>query len=198
MNRYAGDATSGLPPFGVREPLVSNAVLGTVIFVVAEVMFFAGMISAFTIVRTASLGAWPPPGQPRLPIEETAFNTAALLASAVLLYLAHRAFGRDPASASRPLLAAIGLGAFFVVFQGFEWLALIREGLTLTSSNHGSFFYLIVGTHALHAVVSLGFLAGTWLLLRAGRLEPSRFYASQVFWYFVVGLWPLLYVRVYL
>ena len=48
------------------------------------------------------------------------------------------------------------LGAFFVLFQGVEWVALLREGLTLTSSTHGAFFYLIIGTHALHAVVALG------------------------------------------
>ena len=46
------------------------------------------------------------------------------------------------------------LGAFFVVFQGAEWLALIGQGLTLTSSALGSFFYLIVGSHGLHAVGS--------------------------------------------
>jgi len=44
--------------------------------------------------------------------------------------------------------AALVLGAFFVVGQGLEWLALLRHGLTLTSSQLGSFFYLIVGLHA--------------------------------------------------
>ncbi len=32
-----------------RRPVVSNAVLGTLFFIVAEVMFFSGAISAFTI-----------------------------------------------------------------------------------------------------------------------------------------------------
>jgi cytochrome c oxidase subunit 3 len=90
------------------------------------------------------------------------------------------------------------LGAFFVVFQGFEWVALIREGLTLTSSNLGAFFYLIVGMHALHAVAALGVLAYTWLLLQRGWLAQSQLAAAQVFWYFVVGLWPVLYAVVYL
>ena len=46
------------------------------------------MISAFLIVKGGS-AVWPPPGQPRLPIEATAFNTAVLLASALhqILYL---------------------------------------------------------------------------------------------------------------
>jgi heme/copper-type cytochrome/quinol oxidase subunit 3 len=84
------------------------------------------------------------------------------------------------------------------VFQGVEWVALIGEGLTLTSSNLGSFFYLIVGLHGLHAVAALLLLAYTWRLLRRGWLVSSRLAAAEVFWYFVVGVWPILYLTVYL
>jgi heme/copper-type cytochrome/quinol oxidase subunit 3 len=92
----------------------------------------------------------------------------------------------------------MGLGGLFVAFQGYEWISLIRQGLTLTSSNHGSFFYLIVGLHGLHAIAGLAALSSSALKLRRGRLAPSSFVATQVFWYFVVGLWPLLYFMVYL
>jgi len=178
-------------------PILPNAVLGTLIFVIAEMMMFAGLISAFSIVKAGALG-WPPPGQPRLPVEATAFNTAVLLASAVALYAANRAYSQNRRLAKRPLFWAMGLGAFFVVFQGYEWVSLIRQGLTLTSSNHGSFFYLIVGMHALHAIAGLTVLARAGWKLSSGMLTPSTFAATQVFWYFVVGLWPVLYVLVYL
>ena len=92
----------------------------------------------------------------------------------------------------------MGFGAFFVIFQGIEWVALIREGLTLTSSTLGGFFYLIIGTHALHAIAALGLLAYVWLQLQRGRLQSSQLAAAEVFWYFVVGVWPILYVVVYL
>ena len=69
-----------------RVPAIPSAVLAMLIFVVAEVMFFAGVLSAYTIVKSGTLpGMWPPPGQPRLPAGETAFNTAALLMSGVVL-----------------------------------------------------------------------------------------------------------------
>ena len=49
-------------------PRVPNAVLGTIVFVVAETMFFAGLISAHTIARASAIGGmWPPAGQPRFP-----------------------------------------------------------------------------------------------------------------------------------
>jgi cytochrome c oxidase subunit 3 len=167
------------------------------LFVAAEVMFFAGLISAFTIVRSEAI-LWPPPDQPRLPIERTALNTLALLLSGVALAFAHRAFRRDRRSARTPLLIAIGLGAFFVIAQGAEWAALLRQGLTVTSSALGSFFYLIVGLHALHAVVAIGLLANAYRRLRNGWLAYSQLVTVEVFWYFVVGLWPVLYGVVYL
>lgn len=180
-----------------RTPLVPNGVMGMLLFVAAEAMLFAGMISAFTIIRSAAL-VWPPPDQPRLPVGATALNTAVLLFSGVALYFAQRRFVRDRDRARSPLLAAMLLGTFFVVFQGREWVALIGQGLTLTSSTLGGFFYLIVGMHALHAVIALGVLAYTWLLLQRGWLAQTQLAAAQVFWYFVVGLWPVLYGVVYL
>ena len=96
------------------------------------------------------------------------------------------------------LAVAVGLGAFFVVFQGVEWVQLIGEGLTLTSSSLGSFFYLIVGLHALHAVIALGLLGVTWARLRRGWLASSQLATAEIFWYFVVGVWPVLYLTVYL
>ena len=180
-----------------RTPLIPSAVMGMLIFVLTELMLFSGLISAFVIVRAGAM-VWPPRGQPRLPLEETAFNTAVLLASGVALFLAQRRFFRDREAARRPLLAAMLLGAFFVAFQGVEWVRLIRQGLTVTSSTLGSFFYLIVGLHALHAVAALAVLGYTWRRLERGWLAQHQLAAAQVFWYFVVGLWPLLYGVVYL
>jgi len=178
-------------------PALPSAVLGTLIFVIAETMLFAGLISAFTIVKSGALG-WPPPGQPRLPVGTTAFNTAMLLASAGALWLSNRAFARSRDAAKPPLFAAIGLGGFFVCFQGYEWIALLRHGLTINSSNYGSFFYLIVGMHGLHALGGLAVLVRAALRLTGGVLAPSTFAATQLFWYFVVSLWPILYYLVYL
>lgn len=179
------------------QQLIPSSVLGMLLFVVVEIMLFAGFISAFSIVKASAI-VWPPPDQPRLPLEATALNTAALLASGVLLFLARRSFRKNPVGARKPLLASMALGAFFVIFQGVEWLRLIQEGLTLTSSNLGSFFYMIIGVHALHAVAALILLTYVWWQLQQGRLRSSLLAAAEVFWYFVVGVWPFLYVTVYL
>ena len=62
-----------------REPAIPNGVLGMMIFIFTEIMFFSGLISAHIIVKSQAAGQmWPPYGQPRLPIEETALNSLAL------------------------------------------------------------------------------------------------------------------------
>jgi heme/copper-type cytochrome/quinol oxidase subunit 3 len=180
-----------------RQPVAPNSVIGMLIFVVTELMLFSGFISAFTITR-AAYNTWPPIGQPRLPVSATALNSLALLASGALLIVANRVFARKPANTARWLAGSLVLGLVFVAFQGFEWVQLIGEGLTLTSSNHGAFFYLIVGLHAAHAVVAILALSRVYWLLVRGQLQSSTLLATSIFWYFVVGLWPVLYLRVYL
>lgn len=193
-------ARSALPPESTRggNQVIPNGLFGMTLFVLAEAMMFAGLISAFEITHSGAM-VWPPPNQPRLPIEATAFNTLALLASGAFLLRAHRAFHRgDRSNMLQPMLSALGLGVFFVLFQGFEWVQLIREGLTLSSSSLGSFFYLMVGMHAAHAVAAIGLLGYATVRLRGGWLTPSLFGAAEVFWFFVVGIWPILYGVVYL
>jgi heme/copper-type cytochrome/quinol oxidase subunit 3 len=169
------------------------------LFIFMEIMLFAGMISAHVIYLSQRVGQmWPPPGQPLLPAEQTAINTGALLASGIILFFARFGFAREPRRALVPLAMSVLLGAFFVISQGVEWVALIREGLTLTSSVYGAFFYLIVGAHALHAVAAILCLGWAWARLRKGALTAAHFDTVQLFWYFVVLVWPFLYYQVYL
>lgn len=178
---------------------VSNSILGMIIFIAMEIMFFAGLMSAHTIAKATVLGGvWPPPGQPRLPVERTAFNTAILLLSGVLLLIGNRRMSTERESALRYVAGAIVCGIAFVSLQGVEWVRLLREGLTMTSSSHGAFFYLIVGAHALHALAAIVALTWVYLLMRGGKFVQSTFTATQIFWYFVVVLWPVIYLRVYL
>ena len=79
-----------------------NSVLAMIIFVATEVMFFAALMSAHTIARATVLGGvWPPAGQPRLPVERTAINTAILLLSGILLWIGNRRMSVNRESALR-------------------------------------------------------------------------------------------------
>ncbi len=198
MEATATAPSQPVPPPRVQRPVLPSAVLGTLIFVVSEVMFFSGLISAHTISKAGALpGTWPMPGQPRLPAEATALNTVLLLLSGVVLIIGARLWKKQSPIAHWVTLAAWALGAGFVALQGVEWVALLGSGLTLTSSPMGSFFYIIVGGHALHAVVALVALFISWLQMARGKPSNGLFFATQTFWYFVVLMWPVIYARVY-
>ncbi|MBK7857522.1 MAG: heme-copper oxidase subunit III [Archangiaceae bacterium] len=180
-----------------RRPVVPSAMLGMLVFIVTEVMFFSGFVSAFTISKAnAPMGMWPPPGQPMLPAAATLVNTLVLLVSGVLLFLAYRRF-----RAAQPSVAlytgAFVLGAAFLALQGREWVALLAQGMTLTSSTLGGFFFLIVGTHALHVVACIIAMGFGFLRLRRGTMSREYYLAMLAFWTFVVAAWPVIYARVY-
>ena len=185
----------------VRQPLVPNALLGTIIFVAAEVMIFCGLISAYVVLREQA-GPWPPPNQPRLPVMATAFNTALLVLSGVTMWRCVTARMRSRhRQATRLLTITFILGVSFVVLQGLEWVSLLRFGLTARSSLYGGLFYTLVGCHAVHvtaALIVLGVYLRRATRAQHGPLSADGLRALRAYWMFVVAVWPPLYGLVYL
>lgn len=191
-----------------RRIAIDLGMVAMLITVVFEATMFLGMVAAFMITRAAAGMDWPPPGQPWFPLGETAVNTAALLTSGALVFRAARRWDDPEARIAPLLLTAIALGVFFLFFQGVVWRRLISDGLSLTSTLHGRFFCIIVGTHALHTLGALAFLGTVWFRLKPLRpeddipprpsLNNSAFSAARVSWYFAVGIWPALCLSLYL
>src|ERR671932_1127875 len=102
---------------------------------------------------------------PRLPVEVTGINTLILLYSAVTMRLASRAIrlGQQQKLARMLLYTAV-LGAIFLSVQGYEWVKLIRYGLTLSSGVYGATFYTLIGLHGLHVAGALVWLLAMTLL----------------------------------
>ncbi|HUI26024.1 MAG TPA: cytochrome c oxidase subunit 3, partial [Candidatus Kryptonia bacterium] len=127
--------------------MLPNAVIGTLAFVGSEAMFFAGLISAFLVLRAGS-EAWPPVDQPRLPIVVTTINTLILLASGYTMQRAVRAArAAERHALSEWLGATLLLGALFLAVQGSEWLRLLSYGLYASSGLYGATFYTLIGAH---------------------------------------------------
>ncbi|HYS17775.1 MAG TPA: heme-copper oxidase subunit III [Candidatus Binatia bacterium] len=185
---------------GPRRPL-DNVRLAMLFLICGEVMFFGGLVSAFLVLRVTA-AQWPPPLQPRLPVGVTGVNTLVLLASSVAMVAAIRALERDDARALvRRLLVTGGLGAAFLLVQGYEWVRLVGYGLTVSSGAYGSTFYTVIGTHAAHVVAAVVWVGVSALLAAGGRFADGRtgpVRACAIYWHFVVALWPILYVTVYL
>ena len=180
---------------------LDNLRLALLFFMGAEAMFFAALVSGLFVLRVG-MAAWPPPLEPRLPVAVTLLNTLVLIGSSVSMVAALRALHRrDRQRFVRMLAATAGLGAVFLAVQGYEWIRLIGFGLTLSSSVYGTTFYSLIGLHGLHVAGALVWLLATTLLAARqrfadGRIAPVQ--ACAMYWHFVVGLWPVLFVAVYL
>jgi cytochrome c oxidase subunit 3 len=179
----------------------SAGMVGLLLFLGTEAMFFAGLMSAFVILR-AGAGEWPPPGQPRLPLGISGLNTMLLLASAVTMRAALGAVRADRCGMSHRWLAlTAALGATFLTLQGSEWVRLLHHGLGVTASVYGALFYTLIGAHGVHVLGALAVLGIVLVRARRGRYSATACAGLQLcgmYWCFVVALWPLLYALVYL
>lgn len=187
--------------YGSVKPLVGNAYLAMLLFIGADVMFFAGLIGAFLVFRFGAED-WPPPAQPRLPVEVTGANTAILLISGYMMLHIWRMLREwNRQTIINGLAVTAALGSIFLIVQGYEWSRLLQFGLTLSSSVYGATFYTLIGCHALHVLGAV-----MWLLIVLMKVSRKRLPAKQdvgiklagMYWFLVVGLWPVLYTLVYL
>ncbi len=189
MQATTNDVELGRGKKGIPSP-----VLGILIFVVGELMFFSALISTRIVIK-ASAGIFAPPENVKLPVLMTGFNTAVLILSGILMIAAGFKHGSER---SKTLFAlAIATGAFFVGVQGYEWFNLLKYGMTMTSGIFGATFFLIIGCHGLHAIAAI--LAMVWYYAKYSKNQfgPDGMRALQIYWLFVVLIWPVLYRMVY-
>ena len=194
-----------------RPNLVS---VGTIVWLSSELMFFAALFAMYFTIRSVDKGLGQPWPQANLNLALASVNTTVLLLSSVTCQLGVFAVERGQISRTGSVfnVARWGLrewyvltflmGLYFVLGQGYEYLALIKDGVTLQSSNYGSVFFLTTGFHGLH--VSGGLVAFIFLLGRtyaAKRFTHEQQVSAIVvsyYWHFVDVVWIGLFTTIYL
>ncbi len=181
----------------LRKPLIANNVFGMMVFVITEIMFFTALISSYLVIRK-DRGAWELPEGIQLPISMTAFNTLLLFLSGALLFYASHLYSENKIQKTKKaLLISTLLGFCFVCIQSYEWTQLIAYGFSIKSNIFGALFFLIIGSHALHALAGVFALIYTTTLLKNNQIGKDGFHTILIFWSFIVGVWPVLYYLVY-
>jgi cytochrome c oxidase subunit 3 len=194
-----------------RPSLVS---VGTIIWLSSELMFFAALFAMYFTVRSVDKSQGLPWPGAHLNLALGTVNTTVLLLSSVTCQMGVFAVERGQIRRSASILnpAKWGLrewyvlsflmGLYFVLGQGYEYLSLIRDGLTLQSSGYGSVFYIPTGFHGLH--VAGGLLAFLFLL---GRTYAAKTFTQEqqvsaivvsYYWHFVDVVWIGLFTTIYL
>ena len=189
---------------------ISVRKIGMWIFLVSEIFFFAGLISAGLSLRV-NADFWPDPSASDFPlnIPVTAVNTFILIVSSFTMAEAvHAAIHDKPARMKAFLLATLVLGAAFVLIQVYEYTQLFAEGLTPWPNavepelgTFGTAFYVQTGFHGAH--VTGGVLGLLFLNVKAWRGRPWTTKAETVeivglYWHFVDVVWIFLFPLMYL
>jgi heme/copper-type cytochrome/quinol oxidase subunit 3 len=169
------------------------------LFLATEVMFFGGLIAAFLHYKVRN----PSPAEVALlDVTLVGVNTFVLLTSSLTVVLGLAAIRRGEKSRLSAYLALtclLGLG--FLGGQGFEFVALYREGLTLTSSLFGSSFFTLTGFHGLHVLIGIVWAASTLVKALRGGYSAEDNVGVEVFglyWHFVDIVWIVLFTIIYL
>lgn len=201
MTKQAGQL-SAQPGSAEKQSGMPMEILGMYLFIASELIAFITLLFILFWLRSGLVGDWPPLDQPRLPLGITGINTVFLLVSGYTMHRAYRAVKQSlTAQLTRWLMITCVLGVVFLTVQGFEWIRLIRFGLSMTSSLYGAMFYTIIGLHAVHVLVTVLVLLYLWVRSSSGVYTAEKHTGvvlGYLFWLFVVLIWPVLYVLVYL
>jgi cytochrome c oxidase subunit 3 len=180
---------------GRRE--MSGPILGMVLFVASEAMFFAAFFGAYFTIRANST-IWPPKGI-HLKIDIASILTVILVTSSVVLQFGIRAIRTsDPRRAMAWLGVTIALGVAFLALQLYDYSEL---GFGVKDGTFGTLFYVMTGLHMAHVFGGVVFLSlvlwqGLSGLLSRTRYEPLE--AGAIYWHFVDVVWLCLFTVFYL
>lgn len=168
------------------------------LFIASEVMFFGGLITAFLRTKLQT----PTPEQALLDIGLVGINTFVLLASSFTVVLGLNAIQNG---SRRGLMAYLGLtmvlGLAFLAGQGYEFVALYEEGMTLSGSLYGSSFFTLTSFHGLHVLIGVVWAGLTLLRAARGGYSAERYEGVETFglyWHFVDIVWIVLFTIIYL
>ena len=180
---------------------ISSSLLGMVLFIASEVMFFGGLFGAYFTIRSAAT-QWPPEGTPHLETWYAAVLTTTLVSSSVTMQFGVWAIRRNDSRRLMLWLAvSLLLGLCFLAGQANEYRMLIEEGMTLSSGVFGSTFFTLTGFHGAHVAGGACFILIVLLRARSGQFT-ARYHdtveMASYYWHFVDVVWLGLFSTIYL
>jgi cytochrome c oxidase subunit 3 len=186
---------------------ISNPVLGMILFICSEVMFFSGLFAAYFSTR-AQAAQWPPHVDDEVLAE--AFNikgepwfalvlTIILVISSFTCQFAVWAIRRNDRTAFiRFTAVTLVLGITFLIGQIYDYMTL---GFGLADGPFGTTFYTLTGFHGAHVFGGTIMLSVVLYRGMAGQFSARHHdavEATSLYWHFVDVVWIGLFSTLYL
>ena len=193
----------GQSPIAHGSQGIDTALLGMLLFIGSEVMFFSGLFAAYFNVR-ATAPVWPPEGFDFLhPFPLPTIVTVILVASSFTMQWAiWRIRVGDRTGLVRGLAVTLLLGVIFLILQVYDYYVLLTDDhFGIDTGIYGTLFYTMTGFHGAH--VFGGVVGISVILLRSlqGQFSARHHIAVEAvsaYWHFVDVVWIALFATLYL
>jgi len=175
------------------------------LFLASEVMFFAGLLGSYIVLRMGDPVAFDPDflkkNYSELKVWLAAINTAVLICSSFTMVLAvYGAKEKNKAKVKWSLFATAGLGILFCILKGIEYKGKYDHGVWLDTENvFYSCYFVITGVHLIHVIggiipfIVMGFMSDRWV--KDGNITVELW---GLYWHFVDIVWIFLFPLLYL
>lgn len=186
---------------------MTNSMLGFILFLASEVMFFGGLFAAYFIAR-ADAPAWPPALTPEqiaegvkleLEVLLPAISTGILVLSSVTMqYAVWQIQKGNQGGMLWGLFISLALGIVFLAAQLYDYTQLhFRADDTI----YGTTFYTLTGFHGAHVAGGALFIAVVTVRALGGQFTAENHEAveaSSMYWHFVDVVWIALFTVLYI
>jgi cytochrome c oxidase subunit 3 len=191
------NATNNATHFVSAEQQREAAALGVWLFLVMEIVFFAGLMAFLALyrVRYSELFAGT-----ELDFRSGAVGNILLIAGSLTVALAARAQRLGDTRQVFPLVTITGLlGAAFIAVFGSVFSSVYASGGVMGGHNAIIGFYVcLAGLHALHVLAATVFLLGAAMRAKKGECCGTCLVKIAPFWHVGTLLWfhlfPLLFL----
>jgi cytochrome c oxidase subunit 3 len=194
---------------GHREGELSNTMLGFILFLASEVMFFGGLFAAYFIARADSL-EWPPEYllteaqhaagvKLELELALPLIATIILVASSFTIQYAVMQIQRGNRTGLITwLFISLVMGIVFLVMQLYDYSQLHFDP---DDTIYGTTFYTLTGFHGLHVFGGAVFMLVILMRSMGGQFSARSHEgveACSLYWHFVDIVWIILFCTLYI
>lgn len=199
--------------FGSATLQFDSGRMGMWLFMVTEILLFAGMFCGFAMFRSWHKEAFLEAGHHLNPLLG-GVNTVVLICSSLTMALGVRAAQMNKKKLGGLMLALTAMFALtFLVIHGFEYYEHAMEGMlpgkhfSAEGFKHHEaniffgLYYMMTGIHSIHVIIGIGLIV--WIFVRNAKGHFSqRYYAPVelvgIYWHLVDMIWIYLFPLLYL
>ncbi len=170
-------------------------------YIMSDCLLFASLFATYAILRNSTFGGAS--GNDIFNMSFVLIETLILLTSTftygIATWYAHHKGHKIQVLSF--IFATFSLGVLFLMMEVFEFRHLLQEGYRPDTSAFLSAFFTLVGTHGLHVLFGLLWMASVFVQVLRRGITPvmvRKLSMLGLFWHFLDIIWIFIFTFVYL